>query len=193
MMTPAMTVVSRLMALSLLAALIGSFGLLVVQPLWLEYRNNGEAIRESSQLLARYQALAGDRSSLESQLNGLRERQAQEGYVLTGSTDALAAAELQDRVKSVIAESGGSVRSIQILPSADDGKFRRIAIRLQMTTTTAAFFDVAYALETTMPLLFLDNVDVQSRVARVAAGKPAPEPVLSVTLDLYGYRQPDGT
>ena len=192
-MVSAMTMVSRLAAVSILVALIASFSLLIVRPLWLEYRNNDEAIADAGQLLARYKNLAGERARLESQLAQLHDRQAQQGYILTGGTDALAAAELQDRVKAVITESGGAMRSIQILSAEDDGRFRRIAIRLQMTTTTEAFFEVAYALETTLPLLFLDNVDVQSRVARPVAGKPPPEPVLNVTLDLFGYRQPDGT
>lgn len=192
-MTPTMAMVSRLTAASILVVLVTIVSLLIVHPLWLAYRDNDEAILENNKLLARYQNLAAERTHLQSQLDQLLDHQAEQGYVLTGSTDALAAAELQDRVKSVIAESGGSVRSIQILPAADDGKFRRVAIRLQMTTGTAAFFEVAYALETTLPLLFLDNVDVQSRVVRAMADKPAPEPVLNITLDLYGYRRPDGT
>lgn len=191
-MNPAMAVVSRLAAISLLMVLVAIVSLFVVRPLWLDYRDTRDSIADARELLARYQNLAVDRLHLQSQVTDLRDRQAQQGYLLVGSTDALAAAELQDRVKMVIAKSGGAVRSIQILPAADDGKFRRIAIRLQMTTTTAGFFEVSYALETMLPLLFLDNIDVQGRVGRPVADKPAPEPVLSVTLDLYGYRQPDG-
>ncbi|MGH6884441.1 MAG: GspMb/PilO family protein [Hypericibacter sp.] len=49
---------------------------------------------------------------------------------------------------------------------------------------------MVHALETSQPFLFLDNVDIQSRSVR-QTDQQAAEPILTVSLDLYGYRSPE--
>ena len=189
-----MTPVRMAGRLAAIALLLGGLAILyaaVVHPLIVKFRSNEEAIAETAQMLARFQNAATMQADIATQLNELRRRATEQGYTLSGSTDALAAAELQDRIKMVVRESGGVVRSVQTLPPEDEESFRRIAVRLQMTTTTESFFNVVYSLETLFPVLFIDNVDVQSRPTNAVAGKAATEPTLIVTLDLYGYREPD--
>jgi len=190
MRTP-VAMAGRFAAVALLLGALAAVYVAIAHPLLGEFRRNEEAIAGTVQMLARFQDVTVMRAGIEAQLNELRQREAQAGYILTGSTDALAAAELQDRIKMVVRESGGVVRSVQALPPEDEGSFRRIAVRLQMTTTTESFFNVVYSLETMLPALFVDNIDVQSRSAKPAADKPATDPVLTVNLDLYGYREPD--
>jgi len=190
MKTPAVAA-RRFAAITLLLGALATVYVVVVLPLLGEFRRNEEAIAEAAEMLARFQSATVTQAGIEAQLDQLRQRQAQQGYTLTGSTDALAAVELQDRIKMVVRESGGVVRSVQTLPPEDEGSFRRIAVRLQMTTTTESLFNIVYSLETMLPLLFVDNVDVQSRPVRLSADQPATDPVLTVSLDLYGYRPPD--
>ena len=189
-MTP-VRMASRLAAITLLLGGLAILYAAVVHPLIAKFRSNEEAIAETAQMLARFQNAATMQADIATQLNELRRRATEQGYTLSGSTDALAAAELQDRIKVVVRESGGVVRSVQTLPPEDEESFRRIAVRLQMTTTTESFFNVVYSLETLFPVLFIDNVDVQSRPTNAVAGKATTEPALIVTLDLYGYREPD--
>ncbi len=184
-------IVRKIAAVALLLVALAATYAVVVLPLLREFRRNDDAIAEAAEMLARFQSATVTQAGIEAQLDELRQRQARQGYVLVGSTDALAAAELQDRIKVVVRESGGVVRSVQALPPEDEGSFRRIAVRLQMTTTTESLFNIVYSLETMLPLLFVDNVDVQSRPVKLSADQPATDPVLIVSLDLYGYRQPD--
>ena len=95
----------------------------VVHPLIAKFRSNEEAIAETAQMLARFQNAATMQAGIATQLNELRRRAAEQGYTLSGSTDALAAAELQDRIKMVVRESGGVVRSVQTLPPEDEESF----------------------------------------------------------------------
>lgn len=190
MRTPA-KIVSQLAAIALLLAMLVIFYVAAVHPLLAAFRRNEDAITETAEILTRYQNATVMQAGITAKLDELRQREAQQGYTVPGSTDALAAAELQERIKMVVRESGGVVRSVQTLPPEDEGSFRRVAVRLQMTTTTEAFFNVVYSLETMLPVLFVDNVDVQSRPARTTAAKAPTDPPLTVSLDLYGYREPD--
>ncbi len=183
----------RVLALSLLAALLGTGYLLLIAPVAAERALNAESIADDRDLLERLDRLAAMRSGLAARLDAVRRQQAAQAFYLTEATDALAAAELQERVRAVIAGGGVTLRSIQILPAQDEEGFRRIAIRVQVSTALEGLFEIAYALETTKPLLFIDNVDVQSRMVRQTTTGPAPDPMLAVTLDLYGYRPAEGS
>ena len=102
--------------------------------------------------------------------------------------DLLGRTELQDLAQATIGQNGGTIRSIQTLPGESEGEFRRVALRIHLVTTTPALFRITHSLETGQPLLFLDNVDVQSRSVRQTAEQQPREPMLIVILDLYGYR-----
>ena len=187
-MSSSLAWLSRSAALLLLALTLGAAYYAGIGPMIADYRSNGEAIADAQELLDRFQHLAGTEAGLRENLTELKKRQAAQGYYLAKNTDALAAAALQEHVKGVIQESGGKIRSIQTLPGQDEGNFRRIAIRLQMTMSTDSLARTFYALETSKPFLFLDNIDVQSRLAQPAGAGNA-DPVLVVAVDLYGYRQ----
>jgi general secretion pathway protein M len=187
-MSSSLAWLSRAAALMLLVLALGAAYYLGVGPMIADYRSNGEAIADAQALLERFRHVAGAEGDLRENLAELKKRQASQGYYLAKNTDALAAAALQEHVKGVVQESGGKIRSIQTLPGQDEGNFRRIAIRLQMTMTTESLSRAFYALETSKPFLFLDNVDVQSRLAQ-PAGAGVADPVLVVAVDLYGYRQ----
>jgi general secretion pathway protein M len=157
-------------------------------PLRQSYAETDQKIAEARELLARYERLAAGRLELEAQVKELRDRQSTQGNYLTGGTDALAAADLQDRVNAIIAANNGTLRSIQVLPAEDEGGYRRVAMRLQVTATTSALFNIVYALESETPLLFIDNFDVQARRKRnVNTDQPQQETILTIGLDLFGY------
>lgn len=190
-MTRSLAWLSRIAAVVLLLLLLGGAYVLGVGPLIATYRQNEADLVEAQDLLSRLRSVAGTEDDLEEKVREIAERQALQSYYLTKETDALAAAELQDRIKVTVGENGGTIRSIQTLLGEDEDEFRRVTLRMQMTTTTEAFLRIIHALETGQPLLFVDNVDIQSRSTRRTGGQPATEPLLTVSLDLYGYRPPE--
>jgi general secretion pathway protein M len=189
-MTQQLAWLSRLAAVALLFAVLGGGYFLGVSPLIAAYRQNTDSLKEAEDLLARFQVVAAAEDGLQEELREIGERHALQRYYLAKETDALAAAEIQDWIKAAVQEHGGTIRSIQTLPGDDEGELRRVILRMQMTTTTAALFRIAHALETNQPLLFIDNVDIQSRSTR-QTGQQHTEPVLTVSLDVYGYRSPE--
>ncbi len=181
----------RMAALALLFALGAAVYLFAVAPTLAAYERTHQDLREHTELLARYQRIAATRPALEAQLAELQVRQAESGVYLSGATDALAAAELQDRVNAIIQASGGALTSTQALPVKTEGVFRRISVRAQFTGTIEALHQAVYDLEANKPYLLVDNIDVRNRQRRRRANQPEGVPNLTIRLDLYGYLRPE--
>jgi len=189
-MTSLLTWLSRVTAVLILLLLTAGAYFLGVMPTIAGYREDAAALAEVQELLAKFQRVAASEEGLEEKLQEIQQRQELQGYYLTQETEALAAADLQARVKAVVKESGGTIRSLQTLSEEVEGDFRRVTLRMQMMTTTESLFRIVYVLETSQPFLFLDNVDIQSRSTRLAGQQENAEPSLTVSFDLYGYRPP---
>jgi general secretion pathway protein M len=184
--------ISRLTALLLLVVAIAAVYSFIVEPIVVGYGETDGRIEEVREQLSRYQRLAAVRPALEQRMQQSATHQASQSYYLSGGTDALVAAELQDRVNALIEAKGGSLRSIQPMPGIDDQGFRRITLRVQMTATIEALFETLYGLEAGTPMLFVESLDVQSRSVlrrnNDADGTDVPEaPVLTVGFDLSGF------
>jgi general secretion pathway protein M len=181
-------ITSRLAALLLLIVAILATYMFVVEPIISGYSETESEIEAARDQLARLERAAAMRSTLATHIEDFEKQRASQGYLLAGSTDALAAAGLQDRVQALITENGGRVQSIQSMPGVEEQGLTRITLRVQMTGTTETLLDVLYALESGSPILFIDDVDIQNR-ERVKAGSDAGSDVgrLTVAVDLSGY------
>jgi len=109
---------------------------------------------------------------------------------------ALAAAELQSLVKGLIERSGGGLVSTQ--PLVDSGADAvgevpgSVRLRVRMRGDMESLRDVLHSLESSMPLLVLDNVSiVKARQVRRRRGSDNQGP-LQVNFDLTGFVQGAG-
>jgi general secretion pathway protein M len=183
--------ISRAVAVLLLVSVIAAIYLWAVEPLLAAYNRTDEAIVEARTMVERFDRLGAARAKLMQQAEILDKGANTTVYYLTGGTDAVAAAALQEQVKSLIESSGGTVGSMQTLPTRQEQRLQRVALRLQMTATMPSLSQVLYALETREPLLFLDNLDIQGRLRQLPqAGVPEQEPVLTIGFEVYGYLPP---
>jgi general secretion pathway protein M len=185
------SLLSRLLALGLLAvALIASY-LLVVVPLLATYEDNAAAIERAETLLQRQQALAALQPQLVARLEEERaQADAVAGY-LEGPSDALAAAQLQDRVKEVVETAGGELRSTRILPAESiesSPGTRRTALRVQMIVSIESLAEILYELEAGQPYVLIDELSVRSqRERRRSRRQDDGDPKLDVSLELSGF------
>ncbi len=103
-----------------------------------------------------------------------------------GKTAAIAAAELQHNVTSLISDARGEVISVKInLP--ENEKSRRIGLLVTFDIRTEGLQRILYGVETGEPLLLVDNLDAQATDTLVGDQ----EPLLRVVLDLSGvWRAP---
>jgi general secretion pathway protein M len=182
---------SRAAALLLLAAVLVAGYLWLVEPITTAYADTESAIADTQALVERYDRLAATRPALEAQLAAIEQKPDTAAYYMSGATDALAAAALQARVTTLVEGSGASLLSIQTLTSTEDKGLRRVAIRLQMTAEIGPLVRVLHGLETGTPLLFVDNLELQSQNApAIEPDAVQPSAPLIVGFDLYGYLPP---
>jgi general secretion pathway protein M len=184
------SLLARVLALALLGAAVAGGYMLVVVPVLDAYRGTTEAIEQAEILLQRQRALAAQRPLLMTRIEEEREQaDAIAGY-LEGPSDALAAAQLQDRLKAVVEAAGGELRSTRILPAeaveASPGT-RRAALQVQMIVTVEGLAEVLYGLEAGQPYLLIDQLSVRNQRERRRRGEAVPETMLDVDLRLSGF------
>ena len=184
--------VSRATALGLLVAVLVILYSLVFGPLFTAYGELNGAIGQSADLLNRYQRIIAQQPTLKALLEQVNESHTESGVYVPGNTDALAAARLQEIVNSRVESNGAQVRSVQILPAREDGDFRRVGVRIQMTASIASIARILYAFEAGDTYLFIDNLEISNRQSRrLGDGSQDADPVLLVRLDLTGYVRPE--
>lgn len=186
----------RLTALLLLALVIGLFYVLVDQ-LWmgryLLYQTNAEQLLDRLQQLER---LATARPELERAIQELNNDQRTAAYFLPQAPPALAAADLQQRVKVLIEGAGGNLLSVQALPPVEEGGVVRVAVSVTLQGNIDTLQKTLYGLESQVPLLFVDNLQVSARQfrPRLPDGRIAPSIriQLNTQFEVAGYLRKEG-
>jgi general secretion pathway protein M len=184
------SLLSRTLAIVVLGvALLGGYQL-VVAPVFAAFQDAEGSIEQSTTFLQHYRVLAQQRKALADRLAEQEEKPGSAAGYLRGPSDALAAAQLQDRVKSVVEAAGGDLRSTQILPARPaegDSGIRRTALRVQFAVTIEGLATALYELETGQPYLLIDELVVREQRGRRGRDESEKEPQLDVTLELFGY------
>jgi len=179
---------SPLLALAILAGalVIGWFA--AVQPVLDAFSDQREQIARSARHLAVYQAEIDTASKMAAVLREIRAREAVNAGLIPGGNAALAAANMQGIVKSLIESEGGQVRSAQnVAPFSTDG-FENIAIQFDTSLPVTRLKDTTYRIETNAPYLFLDDVDIRMPESWQSEGAPNDPPPLDVRWTVRAYR-----
>jgi general secretion pathway protein M len=169
-----------LLALVLLWAVVGA-------PL-IDARTEAEnTIERLAPLLERNRTVERDIPALQAELQQAKNRGNSDTGFLTGPSDAIAAAQLQSRVKAAVEHTNGNLRSIQVLPVREEGPYRRLSVRADSVMDLAALEHVLYEVEaSTAPYLFVDNIEVRQE-EHGRANKPSDDRSLGVRIDVSGY------
>lgn len=193
---------ARLVAVGLLVLLILAVFSFLILPTWQAYADNREAIADQRYQLARLQAISQRRPELLRLENDLRRRQGEIGHIMQERSAPLAAAALQERVKAVVENSGGSVSSARVLPAVAEGAFQRVTVSVRLSLSNEALQTVIYELEAAVPYLVINNVTINSRAARARnlrsrrrqprRNNVAAQGKLDVTFDLSGFMRGAG-
>lgn len=187
-------VLGRSLAVALLLAALGAAQAFVVGPVLDAHRAYGERIRTSGALVARYDALAKGEAEARSSLEEARRLYAASDVHLAGSSDALIAAELQQRLARVCGEEGCQIRSTQALPPTSEEGFVRIGLRVALAVRSEALHRMLHRLETAKPYLFVDALEIGAATDPVGGASPGAVQGwdLQARFELYGYRPEEG-
>ena len=67
----------------------------------------------------------------------------------------------EEFIKKAIVDAGGQLSSTQALPVSSDDNFNKITVRVRMTGTSEALRAVLYKIETSEPLIIIDQIDIR--------------------------------
>jgi hypothetical protein len=179
---------SRLLALGGLAAAFVAGFFLVVQPTWDAFADQDAEIAQSKLLLAAYEARIASQPLVEERLSELRQRESSATGVVSGASAELAAANTQAIVKALIEGEGGQVRSAQNLEPVTHDGFQRIDVQYDVSVPMTRLKDTAYKLETNVPYLFLDGIDMRAPESWQSEGAPNDPPNLEIRWTVRAYR-----
>jgi general secretion pathway protein M len=123
--------------------------------------------------LQRLEVIASQDEELRSRYATLRQNQATRGYFLQGNSEAVASADLQRILKDITAAHGTQLMSTQILPAVKEGSLTRVSLRVRIRGPVEGLVESLYELESSLALLFLDNVSVRTAVSVRQRLRPA--------------------
>lgn len=153
---------NRTMGKGVAIALVGIVSmatfLLLLRPLLVQYRDNQHEIAKLSRQLISYERIADSRGEVEKTLSEIGPDADVPNYYLQGSTRALASAELQAYVRTVIEASDGDLLSTQPIAKGDDASGREVKVNVRMSGTVEALVQVLYRISSGVPVLLTDEV-----------------------------------
>jgi hypothetical protein len=119
-------------------------------------------------LLQKYMGLIAQRPQIEKQISLLKaERKSDDLKLIEGQTPSLAAATLQEIIKGIVVEKGGTISSERVEKPEDMGKFRIITISMDtVLPDTAALSEILYSIETRTPYLIVKELDTRVKNIR---------------------------
>jgi general secretion pathway protein M len=156
----------RLMALSLLLLVGGALYLAVDQWLVGRYRYYQNSLEQHQGRLAQLERMAATREPVQQLIAKIQQDRNVTAQYLPQSTPALAAAELQQRLKAVVEAAGGTLQSTQTLPPVEEAGAMKVTINAIVNGDVGSLQKVLYDLEAQTPLLFVDNLEVSARQTR---------------------------
>lgn len=175
-------------ALGILAAVVGVIWFTVFHPLVSTFEDQREARDQSLRLLSAYKTALAIRPSLETSLSQLQQQGRSASGLVEGNSPALAAARLQNDIRTIVESSGGEVRSTQNLPVSNTNSFEKIDIGCDLSVPMSRLKDIVYQIETHTPYLFIDKVDIRMPENWQSADENMPAPKLEIRWVVSGYR-----
>lgn len=152
---------ARWLAVGLLLALISLIGFIIILPLV----NQGLALYEEKNALGfrfeQYERILARKQSVIDEMEALKEKFADQNYLSTQNTSALASADLQEMIKQAIVEAGGQLSSTQGLPIVIKNNFQHIPINVRMTGNSEVLRAVLYKIEIATPLVVVEQIDIR--------------------------------
>lgn len=178
----------RLLAAGVLLALVAAVLQLAVAPALRLHAAQAERLAVAREQRDRFQQLSAQLPAMRTAVARLREQDLLAPFLVSAPNGALAAAELQERLKATALAHEGRILSTRVLPGVPDGPFERVVVDARLEIPLEGLQDLLHEIETRKPYLFVDELSVMARPQRRggAAGTTA---MLETRLTLYGLRR----
>ena len=179
----------RWLAVGLLMMVLLLIGMALIVPVV----SKGLALNESKNALIfrlqQYQRILAKKDSVVAEMAAIKEQHDEQGYFNSQETDALASAEMQNFIKKTIVDAGGQLSSTQASPVSVKDGFSRITVRVRMTGNSEVLRAVLYKIETSTPLIIIDQIDIRPMRSKrnMATHKIEPSNDLNVNFQAVSF------
>jgi general secretion pathway protein M len=151
----------RWLALSLLIIVVIIISLVIIMPLISQKMELNDVKNNLIVKLQQYERILANKDVVSANMTDITDAHETQGYFNSQETDALASAEMQEFIKKAIVDAGGQLSSTQALPVSSDDNFNKITVRVRMTGNSEALRAVLYKIETSEPLIIIDQIDIR--------------------------------
>jgi general secretion pathway protein M len=153
--------IERWLAVGLLAALVLILTVVVFVPTvgkWMELREEKDQLAIK---LRQYERILAGKDAVVEGMGSVKEAIQEQNYFNSQTTEALASAEVQEFIKKAIVDAGGKLSSTQALPVKSKDNFSLLTVSVRMTGNSEVLRSVLYRLETSTPLIIIDQLDIR--------------------------------
>ena len=183
---------SKTTALMLLAIALLLVYLLLFHWFVLRHVEYAKEIDELRLQLVRFQTVASQRESLQAQLGQIRSSQNDEGLFFEYPSFDEAAAALSGNIGDMVrtqAEDSCQIVSRQPVRPRVQERFEKVTVNVRMRCDAEDFLKVLYGMETGMPLMLVDDLNViRPRTSRRSRNQQAQaQGALDIRFNVSGY------
>jgi len=183
---------SKTTALMLLAIALLLVYLLVFHWFVLRHVEYAEEIDDLRSQLARFQSVASQRESLQTQLGQIRSSQNDEGLFFEYPSFDEAAAALSGNIGDMVrtqADDSCQIVSRQPVRPRVQERFEKVTVNVRMRCDAEDFLKVLYGMETGMPLMLVDDLNViRPRTSRRSRNQQVQaQGALDIRFNVSGY------
>ena len=153
----------KVLAMLLFITAVLSFYVLAVEPVWTRYRQLDDALAAAEDRERRYLELLSKRTEIEAKVAALEAGDSDAAVLFTGATPSIAAARLEGRIRGVVEDLGGEIRSSRTRESAAELDLTRIEVTISARIPFGQLTQMLRRIELGTPYVFLDSVSIRSQ------------------------------
>jgi hypothetical protein len=139
------------------------FYLAVVNPLLSLEEAWNQELASRSRILAKYQDLLASKNRVIAANKAMKAALARtEGQLLSGSSPAVASADLQEILKNLTKQHGVQMTIAKVLPPREAGPYLEVPVQVQLTATVSQLVPLLFHVYHHKKLLFIPDLDINA-------------------------------
>lgn len=176
----------RAAALALLLVVLLAAAALIAFPVYKLHERYDLALESLQFRLHKLRGVAAQKAEIQKGLAAVKGENAAR-FFLKNSAPNLAGSELQDLLRAAVEAGGARLTSVQVAAPKEEGRYRQIALNVQIIGNVMTLQKTLHSLETALPYVFVDMLRINSTQFRGARVNPGMEPEVTVQLDVSAY------
>ncbi|NKB37191.1 MAG: hypothetical protein GKR93_08475 [Gammaproteobacteria bacterium] len=175
-----------LYALFTLAIILVLIYTLIVSPLLKIKEENKDRIETAIFQLEKLNNLRSNIVLLKDSMENLKKRNENVQGFIKKTVPAIAAADLQEKITTLIESNGGNVVSTAVVRKNDESIYTKVTIKTHMRANIVTLNKVLYELVKSNPILFTDNLLIQKKNLKGRNAKQTNE-LLEIRFEVSGF------